>query len=149
TLLLTLIASGASATLLAAEPAVSADKKSDTTPPTAQDAQQPTPGAEQENTEPPADAKFLHMNFRDASLDQVLNYLSEAAGFIINVKPGISIRGKVTVMSNEPLTRDEAINLLNTVLIQNKLAAVENGRTLNIMARDEAKIAGIPVMSGA
>jgi general secretion pathway protein D len=138
--------------LLAAEPAVSAEKKSDTTPPATQntpDAQQPTPGAEQENTEPPADAKFLHMNFRDASLDQVLNYLSEAAGFIINVKPGISIRGKVTVMSNEPLTRDEAINLLNTVLIQNKLAAVENGRTLNIMARDEAKIAGIPVMSGA
>lgn len=96
-----------------------------------------------------ADTKLLRMNFRDASLEQVLNYLSEAAGFIINVKPGASIRGKITVMSNDPLSRDEAINLLNTVLIQNKLAAVENGRTLTIMNRDEAKIAGIPVVSGA
>jgi general secretion pathway protein D len=95
------------------------------------------------------DAKFLRMNFRDASLDQVLTYLSEAAGFIINVKPGTSVRGKVTVMSNEPLTKDEAVNLLNTVLNENNLAAVENGRTLTVMPRDEAKIAGIPVISGA
>ena len=117
----------------------------------ATDAAQQTPAAE--NPDPAkaasADAKFLRMNFREASLDQVLTYLSEAAGFIINVKPGTSVRGKVTVMTNEPLTRDEAINLLNSVLNENNLAAVENGRTLTIMPRDEAKIAGIPVISGA
>ena len=96
-----------------------------------------------------ADTKLLRMNFREASLDQVLNYLSEAAGFIINIKPGTSVRGKVTVMSNEPLSKDEAVNLLNTVLNENNLAAVENGRTLTVMPRDEAKIAGIPVISGA
>jgi general secretion pathway protein D len=105
--------------------------------------------AEAANSQPSADAKFLRMNFREASLDQVLTYLSEAAGFIINVKPGTSVRGKVTVMSNEPLSRDEAVNLLNTVLNENNLAAVENGRTLTVMPRDEAKIAGIPVISGA
>src|SRR5690349_16720863 len=32
----------------------------------------------------------LHLNFRGASLETVLNYLSEAAGFIINIKPGTS-----------------------------------------------------------
>jgi general secretion pathway protein D len=105
--------------------------------------------AEPATSESKVDAKFLRMNFRDASLDQVLTYLSEAAGFIINVKPGTSVRGKVTVMSNEPLTKDEAVNLLNTVLNENNLAAVENGRTLSVMPRDEAKIAGIPVVSGA
>src|SRR5258708_5659700 len=36
---------------------------------------------------------LLRMHFRGASLDQVLNYLSEAAGFIINLKPGVSVRG--------------------------------------------------------
>jgi type II secretory pathway component GspD/PulD (secretin) len=97
--------------------------------------------------QPSADAKFLRMNFREASLDQVLTYLSEAAGFIINVKPGTSIRGKVTILSNEPLSKDEAINQLNSVLNANNLAAVENGRNLTIMPRDEAKIAGIPVIS--
>jgi general secretion pathway protein D len=115
------------------------------------DTGQQTPAADQ--AEPARnqneDAKFLRMNFREASLDQVLSYLSEAAGFIINVKPGTSVRGKVTVMSNEPLTKDEAVNLLNTVLNENNLAAVENGRTLTVMPRDEAKIAGIPVISGA
>src|SRR5258705_79919 len=39
----------------------------------------------------------LRMNFRGASLETVLNYLSEAAGFIINVKPGTSVRGKVDI----------------------------------------------------
>jgi len=48
---------------------------------------------------------LLRMNFRGASLDQVLNYLSEASGFIINLKPGVSVRGKVDVWSNDPLTR--------------------------------------------
>src|SRR5690242_11190777 len=32
----------------------------------------------------------VRMNFQDASLETVLKYLSEAAGFIINVKPGTS-----------------------------------------------------------
>jgi general secretion pathway protein D len=111
--------------------------------------------AEPEKTEANADAtpsteeKTLRMNFREAPLEQVLTYLSQAAGFIINIKPGTSIRGQVTVMSGEPLSKDEAVNLLNTVLKENKLAAVQNGRTLNIMPYDEAKIAGIPVMSGS
>lgn len=146
----------ASASLLAAEPGASAGDKSAPPPAAAQnandDAQPQTSAAnpaQTESSEPAPDAKFLRMNFRDASLDQVLTYLSEAAGYIINVKPGTSVRGKVTLMSNDALTRDEAINLLNTVLNQNNLAAVENGRTLSIMPRDEAKIAGIPVVSGA
>ncbi len=101
------------------------------------------------NAASPADDKFLHMNFREAPLEQVLTYLSQAAGFIINIKPGTSIRGQVSVMSGEPLSKEEAVNLLNTVLKENKLAAVENGRTLNIMPYDEAKIAGIPVLSGS
>jgi len=109
------------------------------------------PASEQAETanNQPADAKFLRMNFREASLDQVLTYLSEAAGFIVNVKPGTSIRGKVTILSNEPLSKDEAINQLNSALNANNLAAVENGRTLTIMPRDEAKIAGIPVKHGS
>jgi len=92
---------------------------------------------------------LLRMNFRGASLDQVLNYLSEAAGFIINLKPGVSVRGKVDVWSNDPLTREEALDLLDTVLVQNKLAAIRNGRTLTIVDRDEAKTQNIPVIQGS
>src|SRR3982751_3718919 len=50
---------------------------------------------------------MLMLNFRGASLEQVLSYLSEAAGYIINIRPGTSVRGKVDVWSSEPVTRDD------------------------------------------
>jgi len=91
----------------------------------------------------------LRMNFRGASLEMVLSHLSEAAGFIINVKPGVSVRGKVDVWSNDTLTREEALDLLDTVLIQNGLAAIRNGKVLSIVNRDEAKTQNIPVFQEA
>ena len=94
------------------------------------------------------ETNFLHLNFRAASLDQVLNYFSEAAGYVINVKPGTSVRGKVDLWNSNPLTRAEALDLLDTVLIQNGLAAIRNGKTLTIVNKDEAKTQNIPVNQG-
>jgi general secretion pathway protein D len=89
----------------------------------------------------------IRMNFRNASLDMVLNHLSEAAGFIIvmDAKP----TGKVDAWSNTPITKDEAVNLLNSVLNRNGYAAIRNGRTLTIVNKDEAKTRDIPVKLGA
>lgn len=92
--------------------------------------------------------KTLRMNFRGAPLDMVLNYMSEAAGFIINIAPGTEVRGRVDVWSNQPLTKDEAVQLLNTVLHQNGYAAIRNGRTLSIVSRDVAKTKDLPVKTG-
>ncbi|HUS36596.1 MAG TPA: secretin N-terminal domain-containing protein [Verrucomicrobiae bacterium] len=85
------------------------------------------------------DEKGLRLNFRGAPLEQVLNYMSDAAGFIINVLPGTDIKGKVDVWSNQPLNKEEAVQLLNTILHQNGLAAIRTGRTLSIISRDTAK----------
>src|ERR1041384_2959205 len=81
--------------------------------------------------------KGLRLNFRGVPLEMVLNYLSDAAGFIINIKPGTDIKGKVDVWSNQPLTKDEAVDLLNTVLNQNGYAAVRKERTPTIMGRKD------------
>jgi general secretion pathway protein D len=89
----------------------------------------------------------LRLNFRGAPLDAVLEYLSDAAGFII-VKEA-RVRGTVDVWSNQPMTKDEAVNLLNSVLKKNGYAAIRNGRTLTIINRDEAKTHDIPVISGS
>lgn len=89
----------------------------------------------------------LRLNFRGASLDQVLNYLSEAAGFIIVLETKVS--GKIDVWSNTPLTREEAVNLLNSVLNKNGYAAIRNGRTLTVVNKDEAKTKNIPVKQGS
>lgn len=86
----------------------------------------------------------LRMNFRGASLDLVLNYLSEAAGFIIVLDTKVS--GKIDAWSNSPLSKDEAVDLLNSVLNKNGYAAIRHGRTLNIVNKDEAKTKDIPVI---
>ena len=75
--------------------------------------------------------KGLRLNFRGAPLEMVLNYLSDAAGFIIvlEAKP----EGKVDVWSNQPLTKDEAVDF-EQILNKNNLAAIRNGRTLTMSA---------------
>lgn len=91
--------------------------------------------------------KGIRLNFRNAPLELVLNHLSEAAGFII--VPEVDLRGKVDVWSSQPLTKDEAVDVLNSVLAKNGFAALRNGRTLTIVSRDEAKKRDIPVRSGS
>jgi type II secretory pathway component GspD/PulD (secretin) len=89
--------------------------------------------------------KPIRMNFREAPLEQVLNYMSEAGGFIINIEPGTSISGKtINAWSNQPLTKDEAVQLLKKVLNQNDLTTFTSGRTLTIVDRTKGKKRDIP-----
>ena len=88
----------------------------------------------------------LTLNFDNVPLQMVLNYLSDAAGFIIVMDT--EVRGSVSVISSHPMTRDEAVDLLNSVLNQNGYAAIRNGRTLTIMNKDDAKTRDIPVVTG-
>lgn len=89
----------------------------------------------------------LRLNFRGVPLDMVLNYLSEAAGFNIVVES--PAKGTVEVWSNRPVSKDEAVALLNQVLNKNGLAAIRNDKTLTIVTREEAKKRDIPVKKGA
>ncbi len=91
--------------------------------------------------------KGLRLNFKNAPLEMVLNYLSDAAGFII--VPEVDVRGKVDVWSNQPLTKDEAIDVLNSVLSKNGFAALQNGRMLVIINKDQARTRNIPVKMGS
>src|ERR1035441_4108220 len=57
----------------------------------------------------------VHLNFRGASLSQVLDCLSEEAGFIINRET--EVRGTVEMWSKGSVTREEVVELLNAVLV--------------------------------
>jgi type II secretory pathway component GspD/PulD (secretin) len=85
----------------------------------------------------------LTLNFRNAPLEMVLNYLSDAAGFIIVLDT--QVRGNVSVISSHPMTRNEAVDLLNAVLNKNGYAAIRDGRTLTILDKNDAKTRNIPV----
>src|SRR5262249_49178802 len=135
-----------------AAPAVSNTAANQSEVPTTPDAQALSQATENVTNAPPATAKDprfgegLHLNFRGVPLDMVLNYLSEAAGFIIvlDAQP----KGKVDVWSNQPVTKEEAVDLLNSVLNKNGLSAIRKGRTLTIINKDEAKTKALPVRSG-
>ena len=88
--------------------------------------------------------KGLRLNFRNAPLEMVLNYLSEAAGFIIDLQT--EVRGKVDVWSNQPLTKDEAVTVLNAVLNRNGYAAIRHERLLTIVSKDGVQKRDLPVI---
>jgi len=88
----------------------------------------------------------LRLNFRNAPLEMVLNYLSDAAGFIIVLDTHVN--GNVTIVSTHPVSQDEAVNLLNAELNRNNYAAIRNGRTLTIVDKSDAKTRNIPVKTG-
>jgi len=80
----------------------------------------------------------LRLNFRNAPIDLVLNYLSEAAGFIIELDTRVS--GTVSVISSQSMSKDEAVDLLNSVLNKSGYAAIRTGeRTLKIMDKATAR----------
>jgi type II secretory pathway component GspD/PulD (secretin) len=86
------------------------------------------------------------LDFRGASLSQVLDYLSEAAGFIII--NGMEVHGTGEVWSKGPVTRDEAVELLNTALESRGSTVIRNGRILTIDSVDHAKTADLAVITG-
>ena len=86
----------------------------------------------------------LNLNFKNTPLDMVLNYLSDAAGLIIVQDTRVS--GTVTV-TGKHLTRNEAVDLLNSELNKNGYAAIRSGdRTLTIVSKEDAKTRNIPVL---
>lgn len=88
----------------------------------------------------------LLVNFRNAPIDLVLHHFSEAAGFIIELQT--PVRGTVDVFSAKPVTKEEAVDLLNSMLNKNGYAAIRNGRRLTIVSKTDAMRRDIPVKTG-
>ena len=87
------------------------------------------------------------LNFEDVPLQSVLEYMSEAAGFIILGDTKVS--GDVTILSKQPLNREEAVDLLDTILNEKGYTAIRRGRILKIVEKNKAQIEDLPVKSGA
>ncbi len=89
-------------------------------------------------------ADGLRMNFQGAPLSLVLDYLSEAAGFIINKQ--IEVRATVQVWSAQPVNKEEAIELLSSVLKKNGCAVKRSGRILTIFSIEAVKTADTEIV---
>jgi type II secretory pathway component GspD/PulD (secretin) len=87
----------------------------------------------------------LNMNFNNAPLDMVLNYLSDAAGFIVVQQTRVN--GYVTIKGSH-ITKDQAVDLLNSELNHNNYAAIREDNVLTIVNKSDAKMSRIPVKMG-
>jgi len=87
----------------------------------------------------------LRLNFHNAPLNLVLDYMSDAAGFIINREA--DVRGTVD-LQGKALTKDEAVEVLNATLKKNGYAVIRNGRILTIVAQDTAKAKDHEIIQG-
>jgi hypothetical protein len=87
----------------------------------------------------------LILNFRDTQIDQVLNYLSDAAGFIIELDTHVS--GTVSVWSAHPVSRNDAVTILNSALAKNGFAVIQAGRILRVMNKEDA-LHQVPIIIG-
>jgi hypothetical protein len=108
------------------------------------------PVGDPSNFTPPAGASTngtdgLILNFRDAQIDQVLNYLSDAAGFIIELDTRVS--GTISVWSGQPVSKNDAVTILNSALARNGYAVVQAGRILRVMNRSDA-LHQVPIIVG-
>lgn len=90
--------------------------------------------------------KLLRLNFRKAPLDQVLNYLSDAAGFVILLES--ELRGAIDVWSNQALTPPEAVALLDTVLDKSGYGVILDGHFLTVVSRNDAQRRDHPIKTG-
>ncbi len=106
-------------------------------PPSAGEATLPAPRP------PLGPTKELRLNFQNAPLVDVLQYLSEAAGFIILQETPLT--GNVNVIARQPLSPEEAVDLLNTLLAEKGFAALRHGRILRIVDRRTAARRPLPV----
>jgi type II secretory pathway component GspD/PulD (secretin) len=102
----------------------------------------PTPAA----TAPARRPGGIVFNFRGASLETVLNYMSAEAGFIIQLDT--PVRGTVDMFSAQPVTREEAVQLLNFALNKAGYSSVVQGRIISISSKDDAKKKNLPIRTG-
>ena len=108
----------------------------------------PAPESAPAATERPArdTSAGLRFNFRGAPLETVLNYLSEAAGFVIVLET--PVRGTIDMWSAQPVSRPEAVQLLNLAISKSGYTATLKGRTLVVSSKEEARKRAIPIRTG-
>lgn len=98
--------------------------------------------------EAPAEPANIKLNFKETELNAVLEYLSKEAGFKI-ISSDVTVQGKVTAISAQPMTKTEAFDMLTSILYTKGYAAIRNNDILTIVDVKDAKTRLIPVKQGA
>lgn len=95
----------------------------------------------------PANTPQLTLDFRDAKLGTILDYLSKEAGYVL-INP-VELTASVTLVSKQALSPEQAIDALNSVLFDQGYAVLVRGRSLRVVKLADAKQQNLQVNAGA
>ncbi len=88
-----------------------------------------------------ANPQLITMNFKDVDLGILIKFISEITGKNFVVDP--SVQGRVTILSPEKVTIDEAYQVFLSVLEVNGFTTVQSGKVIKIIKASEAKGKGV------
>jgi len=94
-----------------------------------------------------AEEKLISMRFKEASLDHVLEFLSNVTGYVIVKDAELDVR--VTVISPHDISIDEAFSVLNSILGIKGYTSIVNEKTVKIVPLESAKQDAVPTRLGS
>ena len=89
----------------------------------------------------------ISMRFKDASVDNVLEFLSEVTGYTVVKSADLDMR--VTIISPDDMPVEEAFAVLNAVLAIKGYTSIVNGNSAKIVPLEEAKLEATPIQIGS
>ena|SRR5436190_14422100 len=90
-------------------------------------------------------ASGLRLNFRNAPLRTVLNYLRDATDLSIEVEPNVEVERTINLWNDEPLSKEDSLLLLKQALNEKGFVAIQKGSMLAIIRDEDAKKYCIPL----
>ncbi len=92
------------------------------------------------------DQKTWTVNFKDTEIRELVRFVATATGKTVIIDP--KVKGKVQVVSSQPVSQDELYNLFLSILEVHGFAAVESGDVVRIIPTQVARTAPVPVETG-
>ena len=115
----------------------------------AAEASPPTPGVPQAAQRPASGDRAhegtIRLNFRDVDIRQMITLMSELTGK--NFLVGDKVRGKVTLIAPQPVTREEAYQIFLTALAMQGFTVVSRGPIHTILPAQDAKTSPLPTVT--
>lgn len=111
----------------------------------AQDGQDPMPRERDANGRRVIDGPPTTLSFREASIQDLVPFIVEATGKVVIV-PEMRLPGKITVISDNPIPREQALDLVILALQQNGISVVETDGIVLIRDINEVLRQDVPVI---
>ncbi|MGH1486794.1 MAG: type II secretion system secretin GspD [Cellvibrionaceae bacterium] len=85
------------------------------------------------------------VNFKDSDIQEVIKFVADVTGKTVVIDP--RVKGRVKVISAEPLTENALYDLFLSVLEIQGFTAIEVGDVVRILPRKDARTSAVPVTS--